>query len=118
MGLHIGYKCKCQQNLISVTSIFGSSESQVSSQQVRGGRIFALFGGSEIDLRRAALSDGQAAVQVLAIFGSVRLTVPEDWAVNARTGAVLGSIDYRRAGPASSATQLTLSGFSLFGRIK
>ena len=105
-------------SLISVTSIFGSSESQVSSQQVRGGRIFALFGSSEIDLRRAALSDGQAAVQVLAIFGSVRLTVPEDWAVNARTGAVLGSIDYRRAGPASSATHLTLSGFSLFGRIK
>ena len=93
-------------------------ESQVSSQEVRGGLVFALFGSSEIDLRRAALSNGQAAVKVVAIFGSVRLTVPEDWMVNARTGAVLGSIDYNRAEPASSATQLTLSGFSLFGRIK
>ena len=76
------------------------------------------FGSSEIDLRRAALSDGEAGIRVVAIFGSIRLTVPEDWAVNARTGAVLGSIDYIRAEPASSATQLTLSGFSLCSKIK
>ena len=105
-------------SLISVTSIFGGTESQVSSQDVRGGLIFALFGSSEIDLRRAALSDGEAGIRVVAIFGSIRLTVPEDWAVNARTGAVLGSIDYIRAEPASSATQLTLSGFSLCSKIK
>ena len=105
-------------SVVSVTSIFGSSDSQVSSQQVRGGRIFALFGSSEIDLRRAALSGGEAAVRVVAIFGSIRLTVPEDWTVNARSGAVLGVVDYRRAEPPSPASQLTLTGFSLFGRIK
>ena len=106
---------------IKLTSILGTSESHVSSQQVRGGRVFVLFGSGEIDLRDAALADGEAAVKIVALFGSVKVTVPEDWAVNVQTGAVFGGVDYKRArrpAPASPADQLILNGFCLFGGIE
>ena len=106
---------------VKVTSIFGSSESQLSSQQVRGGRVFVLFGSSDIDLRQAALADGEAAVKIVAIFGGVKVTVPEDWEVNVQTGAFLGGVDYKRAkhaAPDSPTDQLTLTGFCFFGGIE
>lgn len=103
---------------VKVTSILGSSESQLSSQQIRGGRVFVLFGSGNIDLRHAALADGEAAVKIIAVFGGVKITVPEDWAVNVQTGAVLGGVDYKRAAPDSPTDQLTLNGFCLFGGIE
>ena len=106
---------------VKVTSILGSSESQVSSRQVRGGRVFVLFGSGDVDLRDAALADGKAAVRIVAIFGGVKVTVPEDWAVNAQTGAVFGGVEYKRTKrsvPASPTDQLTLNGFCFFGGIE
>ncbi len=106
---------------VKITSIFGSSESQVSSRQVRGGRVFVLFGSAEVDLRDAALADGEAAVKIVALFGEVKVSVPDDWAVNVQTGAVLGRVDYkpnRRGVLVSPTDQLTLNGFCSFGRIE
>ena len=103
---------------VKVTGILGSSESQLSSQQVRGGRVIVLFGSGDVNLRRAALADGKAAVKIVAIFGGVKVTVPDDWEVNVQTGAVFGRVDYKRAVPPSPTSQLTLTGFCLFGGIE
>ena len=103
---------------VKLTSILGRSESHISSRQVRGGRIFVLFGSGDIDLRQAALSDGAARIKIIAIFGGARVTVPESREVNAQTGAVLGGVDYKRAVPSSATDQLTLTGFCLFGGIQ
>ncbi len=103
---------------VIVTSILGGNKNQVSSQQVRGGRVFVLFGSGDIDLRGAALDDGEAVVRIIAMFGGVKLIVPEDWAVNVHTGAVFGGIESKRTMPASPTDQLTLNGFCFFGGIE
>ena len=103
---------------VKVTSILGSGESQVSSQQVRGGRVIVLLGSGDIDLRQAGLVDGEAAIRVVSIFGRARVTIPRDWEVNVQTGAVLGRVGYNRTVPASPTEKLTLTGFCLFGGIE
>ena len=103
---------------INVTSVFGSSEQQITGNAFRGGRALTVFGSSDIDLRRATTADDGATLNVAVGFGSVRLLVPEDWAVNVQTKAVLGGVGSRRVAPESPAGQLTLTGFCLFGGVE
>ena len=103
---------------IRMTSFFGGSENQIASQQFRGGRIYAIFGSSDIDLRGATIADEGATINVIASFGSVRLLVPGDWAVNVQTRAVFGGVASKRAAPTSPVGQLTLTWLCLFGSVE
>ena len=103
---------------ISVTGILGGSQAQISNQDVRGGRVFLLLGGGDIDLRGAALAEGEATINIVAVFGGVRIMVPEDWTVNVKTGAVVGGINYKRPAPSSPVAQLTLTGVCIFGGVE
>ena len=103
---------------IRVTSVFGDSENQITAQQFRGGRVYAVFGSSYIDLRNATIACEGATINIIASFGSVQLLVPEDWGVNAQTRAVFGGVVSKRAAPASPVGQLTLTGLCLFGSVE
>ena len=103
---------------IRMTSFFGGSENQIASQQFRGGRVYAVFGSSDIDLRSATIADEGATINIIAIFGSVKLLVPEDWAVNVQTKAVFGGVASKRVAPTSPVGQLTLTGLCLFGALE
>ena len=84
---------------IRMTSFFGDSENQITSQEFRGGRVYAVCGSSEIDLRRATTADDGATINIITSFGGVKLLVPEDWAVNVQTRAVFGGVTFKRVAP-------------------
>ncbi len=60
---------------IRMTSFFGGSENQITSQQFRGGRVYAVFGSSDIDLRGATIADEGATINIITSLGSVKLLV-------------------------------------------
>ena len=60
---------------IRMTSFFGGSENQITSQQFRGGRIYVVFGSGDIDLRRATTADDGATINIITSFGGVKLLV-------------------------------------------
>ena len=102
---------------ISMTSIFGGSETQVASQQFKGG-------ASQCHIRERRLGPAtrwarrqRATVNVIAIFGGVTIRVPSDWDVNLRTRAVFGAAESKRTPPASPDGQLTVTGWCLFGGV-
>ena len=103
---------------ISVTTLLGSSENQITSDQFRGGRVLSVFGSAEIDLRQAATASGGATLRVLACLGGVRLVVPEDWAINVQTKVLLGGAASKRVAPPEPSGQLTLTGICLFGSVE
>ena len=103
---------------IRVTSFFGGSENQISDQQFRGGGVYTVLGSSYIDLRSATIAPEGATINIIASFGSVKLLVPEDWAVNIQTRAVFGGVAPNRGAPTSPVGQLTLTGLCLFGGVE
>ena len=102
---------------IAVTNIFGSSLVQVTSQVFRRCRTKVIFGRVDIDLRNAGLAADVAKVNIMAALGSVTIRVPEDWAVNARTMTLLGTVTSKRIEPASPTGEVTLSGAILLGGV-
>ncbi|MDH3261172.1 MAG: cell wall-active antibiotics response protein [Acidimicrobiia bacterium] len=67
----------------SLVAFFGR-EVVNESQQFGGGSIFTMFGGTEIDLRRARPVPEGAAMDVVVAFGGVEIVVPEGWRVEVK----------------------------------
>jgi hypothetical protein len=78
----------------SVTSfnLFSGSEVASNSRSFTGGKVGAVFGGAEIDLREAAVAP-DAALDVFVAFGGVEIYVPRGWRVEIKGFPVFGGFD-------------------------
>ncbi len=101
--------------------IFGGTEQRVESATFTGGTATAIFGGVDVDLREAKISDPPAVVTATALFGGVELTVPEEWAVEVDAIPIFGGVEDDRARrpdiDRSGDPDLVLNRFVTFGGI-
>lgn len=98
--------------------LFGGNEDIFLEPVFRGGEIDAVFGGVELDLSRATLPEGDTYLQIHAIFGGVKLYLPEDWVVVTKVSAVLGGVENKRfmkTAPTEVSKRLILTGDVIFG---
>jgi len=108
-------------DFLNDVSIFGGSEKKVKTQNFRGGRLTAIFGGSEIDLRGASLAPGVNAIDMFCLFGGVTFRVPESWEVKNEVSAIFGGFSDKRLQDRITVDQgkpnkvLYLKGLVLFG---
>jgi predicted membrane protein len=113
LAAHEGY--------VSTTAIFGGTKRRPASQDFKGGEMTAIFGGFELDLRQAALEEGQARVDVFILFGGGEIRVPQGWSVDMKASAMFGALEDRSlhlpapAGAAACGPTLVLTGMALFG---
>ena len=103
---------------LDVASVFSESNQTAAGKGFRGGNVSATFGSAEIDLRSADVVEGTATVNASALFGSINLRVPPDWAVDIRSSAVFGSIEAKRPEPSEPKTRLIVTGSCWFGEIQ
>jgi len=104
---------------IDIVNVFSGGERQIVSQNFKGGKITSIFGGSEIDLTRAALTPRRTELEVACIFGGTTIIVPGDWMVSIEVTPVLGAFgDSRKLTPGrtiDSTKQLVIKGAVVFG---
>lgn len=103
------------ENYFDEVAIFGGTERKFVSDNMQGGKITSIFGGSEIDLRGSNASDG-AVIEIFCMFGGVELTLPEDWKVHMNTTAIFGGFsDARKSISQNHTTTVYIKGFTMFG---
>ncbi len=104
---------------IDIVNIFGGGERRISSQNFSGGKITAIFGGSEIDLTGAGLAPGDVIIELSCIFGGTSIIVPSDWNVVIDVTPILGGFsDSRKMVPGrivDPSKTLVLKGTVIFG---
>jgi predicted membrane protein len=100
-------------------NVFSGGDRQIVSQNFRGGRISAVFGGIELDLTKAKLAPGRAEIEIACVFGGATIIVPDDWFVTIEVTPVLGGFsDSRKLSPGrtvDSSKQLIIKGAVVFG---
>lgn len=100
-------------------TLFGGREMTVNSQNFKGGKISAMFGGSDIDLRNADLAPGRNVLDIFAMFGGVTVTVPPDWTIHVEVFSLLGGFSDGRASVLkvvpNAEKVLVVTGFVMFG---
>lgn len=83
---------------ISGFAVLGGVKRGNNSRAFRGGDLTAIMGGCEVDLRDAAI-DGEAVIDVFAMWGGIELRVPENWTVISRVTPLLGGVEDKTRPP-------------------
>jgi len=106
-------------DFIDYVNVFSGGERQIVSQNFRGGKVSAVFGGIELDLTKARLAPGRNELELACVFGGATIIVPEEWNVIIEVTPILGGFsDSRRIAPGRSfdtGSQLVLKGAVVFG---
>lgn len=84
---------------LNLVALFSGNNSKVVSQAFKGGSSVSMFGGSEVDFRKAEISGGEAKFDVFAMFGGTEITVPEGWEVVTKGIPIFGGMDDKTSGP-------------------
>jgi predicted membrane protein len=97
-------------------AIFGGIERTVRSENFRGGKIVAIFGGSKVNLNHVTLSPGPNVLEMVCIFGGSTLMIPPDWNVKLEVISIFGGMgDKRPPMPVDMNKTLIIKGVVLFG---
>jgi predicted membrane protein len=104
---------------IDYVNVFSGGERQIISENFRGGRISAVFGGMELDLTKAKLATGRNELEIACVFGGATFIVPDDWNISIEVTPVLGGFsDSRKLIPGRTVDptrQLVIKGAVVFG---
>ena len=110
-------KNEVSEDVVDNVVLFSGAETINSSQNFKGGNIFAMFGGVELDLRGAKIVDVPAKMDVFVAFGGVDLKVPEEWKVMVTGVPLFGGWGNktRLSKEPNREVDLVIHGFALFG---
>jgi hypothetical protein len=101
-------------------AIFGGFKRQVATDDYRGANYVAIFGGGEVDLRRAQIRGDSAHIEVTAIFGGFELRVPPNWIVANEVMGVFGGTADETMQPlpeTPGVKNLIVTGTAVFGGV-
>jgi predicted membrane protein len=80
-----------------------------------------MFGGVEVDLRRAGMRGDSAVIDVSAMFGGVEFKIPQNWAVVPSVAAIFGGFSNKSVQPSADAPgvkRLYIKGSAVFGGVE
>ena len=104
-------------------AVFGGGRVLNNSKDFRGGEVFAMFGGYEVDLTGAEIRADEVEIQANVMFGGVELKVPREWEVVNKGAPVFGGYEDKRVAipgerPAEERKRLIVSGYAVFGGVE
>jgi len=108
------------RNAFKEDHIFGGGKRRIETQEFEGGEAVVIFGGLELDLRKADTKKDEVFIEANAIFGGIEIRVPETWDVTVRgTGIFGGYGDETHRMPATDAKRphLIVTGGAVFGGV-
>lgn len=104
---------------IDEVAIFGGGKRVITTQNLKGGNVTAIFGGLEIDLSDAEIEGESVVLEVAAIFGGVTVIVKPEWDVQVQVASVFGGFTDKRKMYKNQVQderkQLILKGAAIFG---
>lgn len=105
---------------LDYTLIFSGVKRRIMVKDFKGGKIVTVFGGFNLDLRKADIEGEEAEIHTDAIFGGGEIRVPDTWRVSVRGAAIMGAfVDETQppmdAGPGTK--RLVVSGSAVFGGV-
>lgn len=104
-------------------AIFSGVKRKVESKIFEGGEVASVFGGVEIDLRRAGIisAENVVSIEANAVFGGIEIRVPETWRVSLQGTAVFGAYEDKtlppRPEPGFNPPLLIIRGGTAFGAV-
>ena len=104
---------------LDALALLGGVKRTSASQRFRGGSATAIMGGCEIDLRQAAIAEGETAVfDTFAMWGGIELVVPETWVVELKGVPIMGAFEDNTRQTAGLTQRLVIKGMAIMGGVE
>lgn len=104
---------------IDDVSIFGGGTKSFSSKNFKGGKMTAIFGGSDIHLENCTLAHGRNELDLFVMFGGYDIYVPQDWNIIINVTPIFGGFSDKRMKDPNRVYEddkvLVIKGMVLFG---
>jgi predicted membrane protein len=104
----------------SISSIFSGVKRNIISKNFKRGQIRSIFGGAEIDMTQADMTE-PSFIKLEVIFGGVSLVVPSNWSVQNEVDGLFHGVEDKRYNPSVTMDPnkvLVLKGNCVFGGIE
>jgi hypothetical protein len=108
------------RGLAHLVAIFGGVERRTTGD-FQGGNITAMFGGVNVNLRKAGMAAESAIIDISTMFGGVEIKVPENWIVVLQGTSIFGGFSDETAHPpldVPGVKRLFLKGSAIFGGVE
>ena len=109
-------------NRMRESAVFSGGKRTITTHDFQGGKIDAVFGGYEIDLRQASMIGPTAELELNAVFGGIEMRVPHNWNVVSRGTGVFGAFVDNTQHPdprvCLDIKELVLKGGAVFGGVE
>jgi hypothetical protein len=103
-------------------AVFSGGKRTIADQNFRGAKYDAVFGGYEIDMRRAEIVEDAAVLELNAVFGGIEVKVPESWQVVMKGAGVFGGFVNNTSDPDPrlypAPKRLVVKGGAVFGGVE
>lgn len=110
---------KGDMDYVDELAVFGGVERTVTSKEFKGGKLTSIFGGTDLNLINADLSQGTNILDVFILFGGCDIRVPSDMNVKVKVTAIFGGFSDERKmiaeNDANNGKELIVQGMVLFG---
>lgn len=83
-------------DMFQLVSIMDGRRWISTADRLRSGTVITAMGGTEIDLRKAALDPDGSHLRLFTIMGGVEVRVPSGWNVRIKARAFMGANDFKR----------------------
>jgi len=103
---------------INISAILGGGEYNYSNKKLKGGKIFAIMGGCEIDLRNSDFEGREMIINIFTLMGGIEMRIPQDWSVSIEGTPILGSISDKTKSLNGSRKKLIITGEAIMGGIE
>ncbi|MCB9210263.1 MAG: hypothetical protein H6612_09865 [Ignavibacteriales bacterium] len=84
------------EDAIDDVSIFGGGTKTFSSKSFTGGKLTAIFGGSDIHFENCQLAQGKNVLDLFVMFGGYTIYVPQDWNIIVDIIPIFGGFSDKR----------------------
>lgn len=108
------------QDSINLVSVMGSAAQRITSPEFRGGRVTAVMGEANIDLRESSVQEKPAILELTVVMGEIKLRVPSEWNVRVDDDTIMGELKDERTqrGAGEGHTDLVIKGSVVMGALK
>ncbi len=89
-----------------------------TSSSFRGGEMSAIMGGCELDLTQAQLADGEAVIDVFALWGGIEIRIPDTWGVSGQVQPIMGAFEDKTRPPRDAKMRLIVRGVVIMGGVE
>jgi predicted membrane protein len=108
---------KVSSDSIDETVIFSSVSRKIESNDFEGGKFTTVFGEGRLDLTGIKSEVKEINMEVISVFGSVKIIVPKTWKVKSEGVGVFGGFENNAENQEKLVT-LKIRGSAIFGSVE